>query len=431
MSPVRPGQGAARAVAIVLVGGLAVLAFLLSTIRGGASSERRSAFSAERDGRLAAYLLLRDLDFPARAWTDAPGLLPRARAVLWLPEAPEEPPGYLRDVWRAEDAAEDDAQPGPRSFGRARDPRHYRRFVEEGGTILTGLDRGRREFVADVLGLEVPPEVERAAPLELVTLQGEEVAYASGREAALLAVPRGSGEALVVAAADPAQVFALALPLGRGRVVVVPDDDAFGNRGIREADHALLLVRLFEAMGAVEEVLFDEYALGTWTPETPLELALSKRSFAFTLHLAFALLVFVWSLAAAGAFPRDPEEHRAASPRARARAFGATMARLGRHDLLGDWLRSGVAARLPGAGRRAAPEPDGAEARGRALLAPLAHLARSEEELARWTRALTGPPPTDARGLEALAGELARVERLASGAPRGHNHGFREADQER
>jgi hypothetical protein len=414
--------------AFALTAGLAGLA--LSMLPGGEASSPRSGFSAAPRGRLFAYKLLDELGFHPRLWSEAPGNLARGRSLLWLAAEPPEPPKVLRELWKKAE----DPQPGagPRaSTGRERDPRHYRRFVQEGGVLLASIADGRRAFLQDELGVEaIDALVLELAPgdtsdenrpfTQTVAAQGRERLTI---EPALRTGPDFSGGAFeqrspvvwiqdperratpLIADPDrPERAVAWRIALGRGAVVVLADDELFANRAIADADNGLYLVRLLEAIGSVDEVLFDEYALGAPIHPTALDLALAPGRAPITLHLLLALALWLWWLAWSSAFPRDPAEHSSASPVARATAFGATLARLGRHRELGEMLRRGVLARLPGA-RRARP---GAE------LAGIAHAARDADELERWRRALSVDSVASADGLDAYARELAPIERLAS-----------------
>jgi hypothetical protein len=425
---------------LAVVAALVVLGFVLGVMPSSGTAPRRSSFQRGEEGRLLAYLLLDDLGLRPRAWRAPPGDLPRARTLLWLPDAPPEPPEYLRELWRSADEAPDDERAARRSTGRRRDPRHYRRFLEEGGVMLVALDDDRRDFLVEELDLAA------VARLELVRADAgrsaergaaggaQRVAVLGGEVLALDRGPRGrsAGQApiewivdperratpLVADPDRPERAVAWSLPVGRGELVVVTDDSLFGNQAIRRGDNALYLVRLLEALGPIDAVAFDEHALGEVTTSSPLDLAFARGNLALTLHLAAALGILVWTFVTVRAFPRDPQAFDAASPAARARALGATLARLGRHDLLADWLRRGVLARLPG-GRR---DPAGtARERARAAVAAVAHAARDEGERARWERTLAGAAVDGAAELDAYARELEPLERLASrGVPR-HN----------
>jgi len=441
---------------VVVAFALGLTGLVLASLPGGAAHAPRSALSREETGRLFAYRLLQALDFPVRIWSEAPGELPRGRALVWLPETPPETPEYLQRIWDRE--REDPAEPAPqaagaavepervrptRSSGRERDPRHYRRFVEEGGVLLSGIADGRRDFLEGVLGIEAVARLEAVlAPdgagdergrrrTTVAAFGGEPFrilpAYRSPwRDFGASSVASESVEwiedpdriatPLIADPDEPRRAVAWRVPVGRGEVVVLTQDELFANHAITDDDNGLYLVRLFEAIGPVDEILFDEYALGARVHPTRLELALAPGRAPITLHLVLALLLWLWWLAATRAFPREPSETAGVSPVARAEAFGATLARLGRFDALGEMLRRGVLARFPGA-RRVRPaageapeaEPDDA-LDVEAALSSVAHLARDADELERWRAALRATPVRSAAELADLARRLRPVE---------------------
>ena len=92
-------RGLPQAIALVVVGTIVLLGFLLGNIPANDSRASHSSYSPYDDGRLAVYLILRELGFTPRAWREAPGELPRGRVCLWLPDAPDEPPEYLQRLW--------------------------------------------------------------------------------------------------------------------------------------------------------------------------------------------------------------------------------------------------------------------------------------------------------------------------------------------
>ncbi|MCZ6597652.1 MAG: hypothetical protein O7B99_08445, partial [Planctomycetota bacterium] len=274
--------GAGAAVAVLL------LLLLVGLLPSGGRVAPKSVFEAGDAGRLACWYLLEELGFDPVAWREAPGLLPRSEEILWLGAAPDDPPGYLKRVW---DEMDEDAEPSPRDgptvSRRLRDPRHYRRFVEEGGTLVVGLDDARREFLVETLGFEELGELEaKITPSESVQtalLRHEErldVAWDGERWLAPLAPLH---ERLMVD--ELGRPLAVRIQVGRGALAILPSDDFLANDVIGEEDNALLLVRFLEELGPRGAVLFDEYALGGWVPETPIELAFAPSVFAFTMHL--------------------------------------------------------------------------------------------------------------------------------------------------
>jgi hypothetical protein len=113
--------------------------------------------------------------------------------------------------------------------------------------------------------------------------------------------------------------------------------------------------------------------------------------------------VLGWRSAWSGPFPRDPEATLAASPLARARGFGRTLARAGRWDLLASLLRRGMLARWEArSGRRQAGEGD--------LEARLAALARADDERHARLSGLFARAPGDERALAELEDDLRALE---------------------
>jgi hypothetical protein len=119
----------------------------------------------------------------------------------------------------------------------------------------------------------------------------------------------------------PENLVAVEFPCGAGRVVLLSEDGFLDNGEIRKAQHALAGVRLLEQLARGGQLLFDEYCLGTWEPESALALAASPRVFLIGVHALALLLLFVWARSFARAFPRDPPPLAAASPLERAEAL--------------------------------------------------------------------------------------------------------------
>ncbi len=138
---------------LLLVGGLILVLILLWLLPSGTVKRAESVFSAEDDGRRAAFLVLGGLGFEARSWTRSPGHLPRGEILLFVSEIPEKPPAY-DTIGRAVAARAPDHMDVQRTARRLRDPLHYLRFVEEGGTLVVPASRAHLDFLTEVLGLE-------------------------------------------------------------------------------------------------------------------------------------------------------------------------------------------------------------------------------------------------------------------------------------
>ena len=326
---------------LLLLAGAILVLILLRLLPSASQAPDGSVFSSEPDGRRASILLLDELGFDARGWTRSPGHLPRGAALLILSAVPETPPAYVSAV----DPGAGEAM-APRSARRLRDPRHYLRFVEEGGTLLVVASEELLEFLSETLGLEEVAQLtweewpaeepvqndEEDAPLAVALRSGERLDLSWRPRAHFGALPTFSPfEA--IAADDEGRNLCMRLRVGRGSIAVLaPDDDLFLNRAIGEGDNALLLVRLVEDLASGGEVLFDEYAIGGWTPDSPIDLALAAGSLGFSLHLilwaSLALWVVAWTRSfpprprAPGAGLRDPARTRLRGDARRRRALG-------------------------------------------------------------------------------------------------------------
>jgi hypothetical protein len=318
--------------------------------------------------------------------------------LLVLARLPEPPPALPPALTR------EDAPPQQRALA------HYARFVEEGGTLLVlGAAQNELAELEEGLALACLAPLEfRAEPFiggPLVLPDGMELEFEE-RPAGTFT---GAHGALLCDLAGRA-VGALQ-PCGAGRVALLAlPAERFDNAHLAaEPDHALLLVRMVEALAPIERLAFDEYALGGWRPTSVPALALRPRLQALSLHVFLFLLVLVWRSAWSGPFARDPAPERSASALARAHGFGRLLARAGRHDLLAGFLRR---AWIERGATRCASAADGFD---RAL----AELAGGDER--RWARlraslearTITSEAELDslARDLDQLEDELAQARR--------------------
>ena len=416
--------GLGRILAVVAVLGLLAAGLLLTLLPSGSRAREPSVLSAEAGGWRALFLLLEGLGYRTAVWTKTPGNLPRSRDVLFLPAVPEEPPGTAELVGPPEVGQE--SVGAPAGVRRMRDPRHYLRFVEEGGTIVLSAREEELGFLASTLeldeffGLYLSEDWETSGPGTCVLASGEELELGdrgvpiAGDPADL--ITKGLPERAEVIAHDVLDVpLVVRVPIGRGSfVLVAPPPEIFDNASIDEHDHALFAVRLVEELRPEGALLFDEYALGGWVPESPLALALAPGTIVFSAHLIALLLVLTWRSAWTRAFPRDPEPLHQVSALARARGFAATLAREGRWSLLARILRSGVLARLMQRRRLAGArlEVRDEEIARPELEAALVALFRHDEgALARARTAFLRTRVTDAEELERLGAELRALER--------------------
>ncbi len=326
--------------ALVLVVCLALFAFGISFLPSPEGSRRASVFSTEPGGRRAALLLLEALDVPAKAWTRSPGNLPRGEGVVFLAETPPTPPGY---------GDSSDGQPTRarvKTSRRMRDPQHYLRFLEEGGVIFTEGSDARLEFLRELLGPRQLADVKRAGKrdpdgVEVIFASGETLRCGSWGGLWFEDLPLGTTIETVAVDGD-SRPLVLEVPVGRGSVYLLPGDEFLDNDQVGEDDNGLLLLSLLAQGGMRGEVLFDEYALGGWVPDSPFDLALAPDNILFTLHLFAVLGLFLWGAAWPSSFPRDPRPLGHVSPLARARAHGGLLESARAWRLVARMLRDGV-----------------------------------------------------------------------------------------
>jgi len=411
-------QGALRIVLLIVLATALLVGLGLANVPGEGGGDPHSVWSARDKGRLALYLLLQELGWDVRAWNEAPGEL-SGEALLVLPRAPEPPPGH-------------DAELTPPGAWRQRDPLHYRRFLEEGGTILVAWTDDVEDFFDD-LGLSrlwlLHGPIDSDEPRESVVFADGETVAVDERDARELEIVEEYP--FDVVAADPlGRVVAAETRVGRGRVVVLASDQLFENRFIGKAENALFAVRLVEEVAPAGPILFDEYALGAWAPESPLELAASPRVRPLTVQLLLVAAVLLWRSRRRG-FPRDPEPLAQLAALTRAEGGARLFLAAGRTGPLVDLLRYGVLRKLLG---RRALAPRAPEEGLRSGLAAARAALQDEDRLsgllarrfARYgpdaverARAAFGlgsavDRPTD---LDAVAARLASLEGLADSDP--------------
>jgi hypothetical protein len=363
--------------------------------------ESGSAVSSLPAGRRALLLLLRDLGFEADAWNEAPGGLPRGGGLVWLARVPEPLPTVDLDSGKEEGASEekeeesqgedpavveDPAPPSPAARD-LRAPAHYRRFLDEGGTMILHFDDDARKFLVEELGLSECEDVHvsRVAPAGVRHVRdsrGEELEV-EVEEGGVLVPPTAGSIAQDLwwggtESSEGEEALATMIPVGSGQVVLLGDDSFLANEKIGERDHALLAVRLVEEFARGGRVLFDEYALGLWRPRTAVGLIASPMLLLATLHIVALLLLGFWRSAWVREFPRDPPALESISPLLRARALASLLVRAGRLDVLARHLREGTR-------RRISRRSPGASEAMRVLEGST---CASAEELERWNERL-------------------------------------------
>jgi hypothetical protein len=309
-------KSSANALLVVLLFGLILVGGLLLLLPASGGSRASSVLSSEPDGWRALLLLLDELGYDARAFTGAPSELPAA-ATLVMAEEPPEP--LARPA--APDAEETPA--ADREPRGKRDPLHYRRFLERGGLLVAPADGLVLDFLSWDLGLAEVEEIEWGDEswVTSIELRDGEVLELGGAKTSLADVRSLPGGSRVLATVREGDAFALAFPCGAGTVVLLPPGAArWSNAALGSDDRALAFVRLLEVAGAPRTVLFDEYALGAWTPDSPVQLAFGPHAFLLSAHLVVLAALLLWRAVWAGPFPRDPEPLARVSALARARA---------------------------------------------------------------------------------------------------------------
>ena len=406
---------------------LVVLFFLIvaSTLLSGGSGSQGasgSVFSNASRGRRAALLLLQELGFEARSWAREPGFLGVDHSVrgsvLFLSAKPPEPLAAGTQLERGEDLG-------------LRDRAHYLRYMEEGGTIVCRTQSDILWFFGEDLGIETIQRLHKALGEDESSLRSESAILPTEEELDLewkilpQVFDEGADLDVEIFLADKEdRPIACSFGFDRGRLLLLNRKlDPFSNHALDQDDNALLLVRIVDFFGAQGPILFDEYALGLWQPETPLQMAFTPRSLLFTLHAAFFFGLLLLRAAWVRSFPRDPLALESIAPLSRAQGFSAFLIRYRRFDLLTLLLRRGVMRRLARrAGRRdgkameAGSEPIQQEEVDSILEALLPHAApgsleeTADERCQRWRKLFLDASPDDVFKLEELGVQLGALE---------------------
>jgi hypothetical protein len=372
------GKGLQRTVgaffALLLALGLGV-----SMLSGEPSGRSKSVGSTEPDGRRAALQSLRELGFKVEPWVQAPVFLPDGEALLWMADVP---------VLGSGDGESDQAS------AIAADPRHpvnYGEFVRAGGSLLLPFDQAHLEWLREQCGLEVPDWTGASLgdALDIVFDTGEEMRLSLEEPVheASEAWDGAQHERLGwhdLALDGAGRPFASWAPVAYGRVAFLASDAFVDNSRLGEFENGLFLVRLVEALSGTGEVLFDEFALGLWAPESQVALLTGPGMLEILLHLFAALCLFVLLHTWVREFPRD-REPPALHPRLRVQAQAAFLLRAQRLDLLELDLQLGVLLRVCGRlGIRAPRTERPAVARLRDLVAELGQRAPAGLNTQEW-----------------------------------------------
>jgi hypothetical protein len=301
-----------RLLSVLMALGLSVLLLLLGN-GDDAPGRPHSSLNRSDAGWSAWRRMLEELGYPARTFELPPGKAGAGEMLLVLPGVPEqsEQQQALPDHERSQ----------------------YRRFLENGGTLLAPADEALLAFLSIELELAISDELSIAEsssvePWEASLPTGERLKLAGGtafepldesgawREVVLGSRPGESERPLVVEAG-----------VGAGRLVLVSDPTLFENGNIRQLDHALYAVRLAELFSAGLPICFDEFSLGAWSPPSAIELALRGPNAWISVHLLLLAGLFVWMRAHTAAFARDPLPLTRSSALERARQRARSLAR--------------------------------------------------------------------------------------------------------
>lgn len=340
---------------------LVVLPIVLTTGARSGSERAGSIGSTDPEGRRAFALLLGRTGVSAEGWRQVPAALPRGAHGVWHAQGDGRDTDFVEML--DEDEPEVDESSEDETTGEESDsdtdskdsglpsvgmhaPEHYTMFLESGGTLFVE-GRSGIDFLRDDL------ELEDAAGLELAVLEDDgprRIRLASGEVLEIDADlgfapldPSSSARdiAVVIDPDDAGEMpYAIEIPVGAGRVIVIADPRPLDNVAIGEFDHALLAVRLAEIVPPGGRLLFDEYALGLWQPEGMVSVAMRPNVVLATLHAVLLVLVWSWMRAMPRAFPRDPEPLDSFSPVLRARAQARMFERARRPEMLAPAARA-------------------------------------------------------------------------------------------
>lgn len=424
--------------------------------------EEQGVRSLQGGGRRALFLLLSSWDFEAVVRRGRPGLLPHDRSLVWverfrvgeLPEAlhpkpvhpdaaepsPDEPlpitgaPGGSAPEGPAEGLGD---RPLREALGRGlSSPRHYRRFVEDGGSLLVEVDstESLRRLSSECGFVEIERlAMESLARSSAAGLDERVVLWDEGESLTLGDLPTArfvateevrDGRVLVSNVAG--DVLALEAPVGRGSLIVLACGELFQNQALAQGDNAVLAVRLAEhgtrhtGGSPRRTVRIDESGgLGEDSPSI-LDFALDARALPFTTALLLFSLLALWRALAAREIPREPTRDEYLSPRTRALGRARLYLRARRHDLLAQELRQACAREIAGTLRLApqlAAAAVGSEPAARDFLR-LALPGLPAEELPSLARALSVDPVRDGRDLARLDLQLKRLCERCTHVPR-------------
>jgi hypothetical protein len=428
-----------RVGAIAIAGVMLAFALVTQLLGGPPQSIAGSVDSAAPDGRRALYLLFGAQGYAPEAWRKFPGALPSGEHVLLLASAPHaagvggddaeeesnndsesddtESPEDVEDATDSTDAAVPADDRAPNAALEFRSLMHYRRFVESGGTLVLPAGPRALEFLVEDLECEPCREIavadSPAGPRLVHTSSGGEWTAQWKFDGTFEALDPASDVRELWWGGPPGgtgdEHFAVQVPLGNGRIVVLGDDGFLENGRLGQDDHALLAVALFEELSRGGRLLFDEYALGLWEASTPIQIATGPSLVLASAHVFLLLALLVWRAAWTLRFPRDPIPLAQVSPILRARSLSSLFERAERVDVLARLLRMGALRTL--CDRLHISVDRGQRLDAASTFDSVARRAGLDAAATdRWRGAFTARSITSDAELEALGRELAALE---------------------
>jgi hypothetical protein len=194
---------------------------------------------------------------------------------------------------------------GPARYPSTDEWTHLLDWVSAGGRLLVAAAAHHPEFRIDRLGVSIvggqalrtlpqprpgePPPDTMSVPVQCDWL--DSTALIDWRSTGEIKAPSSADVLLTVGKVPQA----VRLAHGEGTVVVVASDYVFSNESLdtRTTQNALLAVRLLDALGSVNEVVFDESLNITGTPKV-VGILLAPALRPLTVQLLILLVVFAW-----------------------------------------------------------------------------------------------------------------------------------------
>lgn len=235
-----------------------------------------TTFGVTPIGYGALFELLTALDLPVERSYEVPEALPPQATVWWL---------GTDDVCRPPAPADDADEDAPWS-GDA--------WIAAGGTAVVFLPAGLPDACESIAGVAVPPrtavggEDAEAEVTQLVRGALTRTPRALAMPALATFVERGAANVVLSIEGRP---FALATPLGRGRVVVVADARFLTNQWLDGGDAAVLAADFVRAYGTPR---IDERSHGLHRQRNPLPYLAGSAALPVLLGIVLFGALVVW-----------------------------------------------------------------------------------------------------------------------------------------